>query len=126
MKKKRSGSAGGSRNINDEGVKLLFIDTRHQRRSPTAEKTWNRRAGFSARSAGISLHSRQPLAAKDIRWADIIFVMEERHKVRLTEEFGRLLKDKKIHVLNVTGDQAFMDPELVAKFESLVAGFMKS
>lgn len=121
MKKKRSKSAGGSRNVSDEGIKILFLCTKNQRRSPTAEKTWNRRAGVSARSAGISLLCKNPLSAKDIRWAEYILVMEERHKTRLFDEFPRLLKDKKVHVLNVSEGQGFMSPELVAHFELIVS-----
>jgi len=121
MKKKRSSSGGGSRNIDDEGIKILFICYQNQRRSPTAEKTWNRRAGVSARSAGIGLRAKQPVAVKDILWADYVMVMEEKQKNRLAVDFDRALKDKQIHVLNIAEGAKFMDPDLVAQFEADVA-----
>lgn len=121
MKKKRSKSAGGSPDPKDEGTKILFVCTKNQRRGPTAEKTWNRRAGVSAKSAGLSLLCRQPLSVKIIRWAEYIVVMEERHKRRLEEEFARAIADKKLYVLNITEGQKFMAPELVRRFEVDVA-----
>ncbi|MEC8010781.1 MAG: phosphotyrosine protein phosphatase [Pseudomonadota bacterium] len=121
-----SKSGGGSHNIEDEGVKLLFVGTYTQKRSPTAAKTWNRRAGYSARATGISVTAKPPLGARDIRWADHIFVMEEKHKKRLEENFARFAKHKKIHVLNVADEFKFMDPELVSIFENAVLSIVEA
>ena len=121
-----SKSGGGSHNIEDEGVKLLFVGTYTQKRSPTAAKTWNRRAGYSARATGISVTSKPPLGARDIRWADHIFMMEEKHKKRLEENFARFAKHKKIHVLNIGEEYGFMDPELVKIFEDTVLSIVKA
>ena len=123
-KKKRSSSGGGSRNVTDEGIKILFVGTKNQSRSATAEKTWNRVAGVSARSAGISLICKQPISGRDLRWAEYILVMEERHKTRLFDDFERYLKDKKIHVLDIPEEHKFMAPELVKKLETVVAGII--
>jgi len=38
---------------------------------------------------------------EDVRWADVIMVMEEKHKSRLVAEFTRLLDNKPIHVLDI-------------------------
>ncbi len=65
----------------------LFICSRNQWRSPTAEQVW-RKLGLNARSAGTS-----PKA--------MIYVMEPKHKQRLTTEFRQLLNNKTIEVLDI-------------------------
>ena len=57
---------------------------------------------------------------EDVRWADIIMVMEEKHKSRLVAEFTGLLDNKPIHVLDIPDEYKFMDPELVEMLEQSV------
>ena len=75
---------------------------------------------MSVRSAGTSPNSRHKVSADDIRWANVIFVMEEKHKSRLVAEFSRLLVGKTIHVLDIPDDYKYMDPELVEQLEQSV------
>jgi len=48
-----------------------------------------------------------------IGWADIIFVMENKHLRRIRDKFGDLLNDKKIVNLDIADDYQFMDEELI-------------
>ena len=75
---------------------------------------------MSRRSAGTSPNARHKVSADDIRWADVIFVMEEKHKSRLVAEFSRLLVGKTIHVLDIPDEYKYMDPELVEQLEQSV------
>ncbi|TLX70125.1 phosphotyrosine protein phosphatase [Pseudomonas nicosulfuronedens] len=100
---------------------LLFVCSRNQWRSPTAEAIWRRRPGFAARSAGTSPNARKPISPVDIHWADVIFVMERKHLNRLQAEFSRLLEHKRLHVLDIPDDYHYMDPELVDILNDLVA-----
>jgi predicted protein tyrosine phosphatase len=104
----------------NEKFKVLFICSRNQWRSPTAEQLWRRHPKVSARSAGTSPNARHKVSIDDIAWADVILVMEEKHKSRLTAEFTRLLSNKRIHVLDIPDDYRFMDPELVEMLEQSV------
>ncbi|QJP08861.1 low molecular weight protein tyrosine phosphatase family protein [Pseudomonas multiresinivorans] len=99
---------------------LLFICSRNQWRSPTAESMWRRRAGFAARSAGTSPNARRPVSPADIRWADVIFVMERKHQQRLQAEYSRLLEHKRLHVLDIPDDYRYMAPELITILEDTV------
>ena len=101
-------------------TKLLFICSRNQWRSPTAESLWRREPGFEARSAGTSPRARKTVGAADIRWADMIFVMEQKHKNRLKAEFDRLLEYKPLHVLNIPDEYQYMQPELIEELEAMV------
>ncbi|MFJ2545237.1 low molecular weight protein tyrosine phosphatase family protein [Pseudomonas sp. NPDC087612] len=103
---------------------LLFVCSRNQWRSPTAEALWRRRPGFDARSAGTSPNARKPIGPADIRWADVIFVMERKHHNRLQAQYARLLEHKPLHTLDIPDDFQYMDPELVALLEDSVGAFL--
>jgi predicted protein tyrosine phosphatase len=109
----------------DEKRKLLFICSRNQWRSPTAEQLWRRHPDVVARSAGTSPNARHKVSADDVRWADVILVMEEKHKSRLVAEFRRLLDGKSIYVLDIPDDYRFMDPELVGMLEQSVNNLLR-
>lgn len=103
---------------------LLFICSRNQWRSPTAETIWRRRPGFNVRSAGTSPNAQKPVGVADIRWADVIFVMERKHLNRLQADYARLLEHKPIHCLEIPDDFRYMDPELVDMLEDTVAFYL--
>ncbi len=104
----------------DEKLNVLFICSRNQWRSPTAEQIWRKHPRIAARSAGTSPNARHKVSVDDIRWANVILVMEEKHKSRLVAEFTRLLANKPIHVLDIPDDYKFMDRELVEMLEQSV------
>lgn len=104
----------------DGKINALFICSRNQWRSPTAEQMWRKHPMVSARSAGTSPNARHKVSIEDIRWANVILVMEEKHKSRLKAEFTRLLDNKPIHVLDIPDDYKYMDPELVDMLEQSV------
>lgn len=99
---------------------LLFVCSRNQLRSPTAETIWQRRAGFVARSAGTSPHARRPICPADIRWADVVFVMEAKHQHRLQAAYPRLLAYKRLHCLEIPDEYRYMDAALVAMLDARV------
>ncbi|MNV71261.1 Low molecular weight phosphotyrosine protein phosphatase [compost metagenome] len=104
----------------NEKVNVLFICSRNQWRSPTAERIWRKHPKVAARSAGTSPNARHKVSIEDVRWANIILVMEEKHKSRLIAEFIRLLENKPVHVLDIPDEYKFMDPELVEMLEQSV------
>ncbi len=103
---------------------ILFICSRNQWRSPTAEQMWRSHPLLSVRSAGTSPNARRTVSIADIRWAEIIFVMEEKHKSRLKAEFTRLLENKPIHVLDIPDEYKYMNPELVELLEQSVEAIL--
>lgn len=107
-------------------INLLFVCSRNQLRSPTAEAMWRRRPGFAALSAGTSPHARRPIGPADIRWADVIFVMEAKHQHRLQATYARLLEHKRLHCLDIPDDYRCMDPALMALLEAKVAPYLTS
>ena len=103
---------------------ILFICSKNQWRSPTGEKIFKNHAELNVRSAGTSASARKTVNAKDILWADIIFVMEEKHKSRLKAEFIKLVKYKDIQVLDIPDEYQYMDEELVDILEQFVSAYL--
>ena len=110
--------------LSNEKQQVLFICSRNQWRSPTAEHIFRRHPLMSVRSAGTSPNARRKVSADDIRWANVIFVMEEKHKSRLVADFSRWLDGKTIHVLDIPDEYNYMDPELVGQLEQSVAAIL--
>ena len=94
-------------------TKLLFICSRNQWRSPTAQALFRHDQRYEARSAGTSSVARNRVNIGHINWADQIFVMEPRHRQLLQQRFASELLGKPMIVLDIPDDYAFMDPGLV-------------
>jgi predicted protein tyrosine phosphatase len=105
--------------------KLLFVCSRNRWRSPTAEKIFAEVAGFQVRSAGTETGARIKVTAGHIGWADIIFVMESKHRRRLQERFGAELQNKRVVCLNIPDDYQFMQPELVTLLQSTIPPYLE-
>ena len=104
---------------------LLFICSRNQWRSPTAEELWRNRPDINVRSAGTSSKAKKTVSSSDIRWADVIFVMEQKHKNRLKAEFTRMLVYKTIHVLDIPDEYKFMDEALIEELQAPVDSILE-
>jgi len=107
-------------------LNLLFVCSRNQWRSPTGERIWRKTDGVSTRSAGTSRNVKRRLTLEDIQWADLILVMEEKHKSRIAAEFRGDLRFKPIHVLDIPDDYRFMDPDLVELLRTSVEPLIKT
>ena len=107
-----------------ERLNVLFVCSRNQWRSPTGEQVWRRHPRVNARSAGTSAGARRVVSAADLAWADVVLVMEDKHKSRLLAEHRALLQHKPLHVLDIPDDYRYMDPELVALLGGPVADLL--
>jgi predicted protein tyrosine phosphatase len=105
-------------------MRILFICSRNQWRSPTAEALYRDRPGLEVRSAGTEPSARIRLTAKTILWADLIFVMEKRHRQRMQENFPEEMQGKQVIVLDIPDDYHYMDPELIEEIEVRVGEWL--
>jgi protein-tyrosine phosphatase len=103
---------------------VLFLCSRNQWRSPTAEQIYANHPIIYAKSAGTEPSARIKVNTKLIEWADVIFVMEKKHKQRIKEKFGQETTQKQIIVLDIPDDYQYMDPELVEEIEAKVGGYL--
>ena len=93
-------------------LKILFICSQNRWRSLTAEKMYAGFQGYIVRSAGTADNARVRVNEGHIGWADIIFVMEKRHKELLQDRFAAALQGKKLICLHIGDDYQFMDSNL--------------
>lgn len=94
-------------------MNFLFVCSRNQLRSPTAEAVFANIEGVSALSAGTNHDSETPLSGDLIEWADTIFCMEASHKRKVQNAFRAILREKKLTVLGIADNYSYLDPELV-------------
>lgn len=100
-----------------EPIRVLFICSKNQWRSPTAEQVFRREPGLDVRSAGTARSARRTVSISDIRWADLILVMEDKHRARLRAQFRDELRYKRLHSLDIPDLYRYMDPDLIELLE---------
>jgi predicted protein tyrosine phosphatase len=99
---------------------LLFVCSQNRWRSLTAERIFDGVDNLCARSAGTEPGARVRVTAGHIGWADVIFVMEQKHLRRLRDKFPEALADKSVFCLHIPDDYQFMQPELVDLLQASV------
>ncbi|EPL06676.1 low molecular weight protein tyrosine phosphatase family protein [Pseudomonas sp. TH05] len=105
-------------------VNVLFICSQNRLRSPTAEQVFADWPGVETASAGINHDAQVPVCPELLEWADLILVMEPRHRSKLSSKFKPHLRDKKIICLNIPDDFEFMAPELIEILRKQVPQFL--
>jgi predicted protein tyrosine phosphatase len=93
-------------------LNVLFICSRNQWRSPTAEALYRNDTRVSVASAGTSTSARRRVTDKMLAWADVILVMENEHRKRLRQDFREAIEGREVIVLDIP-DMPFMDPQLI-------------
>ena len=95
-------------------MNVLFVCSRNQWRSPTAEAIYANDSRVTARSGGTASSARRKLGRSDIEWAEVVVVMETKHKRVIHERFRDSLDElPRIVVLDIPDDYRAMDSELV-------------
>jgi len=105
-------------------VNILFVCSRNKWRSRTAETIFKNNQKHDVKSAGTENEARIKVTEKLINWADLIFVMEKKHKTRLKDKFGLLLDSKEIITLDIQDDYKYMDPELIEILKTSVSSHL--
>ncbi len=105
-------------------MNLLFVCSRNQWRSPTAEEIFKNSQENQVKSAGTEPSARIKITEKLINWADIIFVMEKKHKERIKQRFATMVDEKELIVLDIPDEYQFMDEELVDLIKLSVSPYL--
>ena len=80
-------------------------------RSATAEKIYRNDARLNVRSAGVNSGAKRRVSESDLRWADVVFVMEREHKEWIVSRFKHLHRPR-IDVLDIPDEFEFMEDQL--------------
>jgi predicted protein tyrosine phosphatase len=105
-------------------MNVLFVCSRNKWRSRTAETIFQNDQRHNVKSAGTENDARIKITEKLITWADLIFVMEKRHRERLKEKYGTLLDEKEIIILDIQDNYRYMDSELIDKLKISVSPYL--
>ncbi len=105
-------------------MNLLFVCTKNQWRSLTAEHLYRNNPLYQVRSAGTASDARRRIDSSDIKWADLIFVMEKKHQEILQNKFPNELQGKRIVCLNIPDEYVYMDEELVQMLKDSVEEYL--
>ena len=93
--------------------RVLFVCSQNRLRSPTAEAVFRDDPGLEVRSAGTDADAPVPVTRELLEWADVVLVMERRHRNRIHARFRDLYAVKPVRCLYIPDEYDFMDPELV-------------
>jgi protein-tyrosine phosphatase len=106
-------------------ARILFVCGRNKWRSPTAERIYRNDPRVDVRSAGISDKSTHQISYADVEWADLILVMEDDYKRKLSRLF-RDLNLPPVDSLDIPDEYQYMDKELIELIKSGVEHHIKS
>jgi protein-tyrosine phosphatase len=105
---------------------LLFVCSKNKWRSRTAETIFKHLPMHQVKSAGTDQGARIKLTESMLRWADMVFVMEDKHRDIIWRRFKSKAFDDKIVVLDIPDEYQYMDEELILSLETAVSPYIKS
>ncbi len=103
---------------------ILFVCGKNKWRSPTAERIYKNDERIEVRSAGMSGKSKHPISNSDIKWADLILVMEGRYEAWISGLF-RDLPLPRIENIDIPDEYEYMDDELIELIEKRVEYYIE-
>ncbi len=105
-------------------MRVLFLCSKNRLRSPTAEHIFADLPGLETDSAGLNRDADVRLSDEQIEWADLIVAMEQSHRTKLTRDYSSALRGKRIVVLGIPDNYAFMDDDLISLLKQKCASLL--
>lgn len=99
-------------------MNVLFVCSKNKWRSLTAEKIFEHNEAHQIKSAGTDEGARIKLTEKHLAWANIIFVMEKKHRQLIQQKFAASSYTDKIIVLDIADEYQYMDEELILSLKT--------
>ncbi|KQN34663.1 protein tyrosine phosphatase [Pedobacter sp. Leaf41] len=105
-------------------MNILFVCSRNKWRSATAETIFKNHSQHQICSAGTAPSARIKLNLGHILWADLIFVMEKKHKQRIAKKFNDEIVNKRIIILDIPDDYQYMDESLIEELQTKTKDYL--
>lgn len=99
-------------------LNVVFVCSMNQWRSPTAEKIYSDDPEINVRSRGTHQKARQTIGSDDLKWANVVMVMEQKHLSRIQSRFPGETRFLDSYVLDIPDEFQFMDPELIREIRA--------
>jgi predicted protein tyrosine phosphatase len=106
---------------NPATLRVLFVCSQNRLRSPTAEKTFGDCASLEVKSAGVAKDATVPINLEMLEWADVVFVMERKHRNEIHKRFKDIYLKKRIICLYIPDLYEYMDVDLIDRLKQTVA-----
>lgn len=105
-------------------MNFLFVCTGNVSRSPAAAAVFRQITNgiHEARSAGISPFCPHPISVEDVRWADVVAVMEGDHRAFAVERWPEVAP--KVRVLGIEDRYHRHDPVLLRLLEEKLGALL--
>lgn len=78
------------------------------------------------KSAGTDPGAQVKLTQKFLDWADIVFVMEKKHKEIIQQKFQSQALVGKIIVLDIPDEYQYMDEELIFSIKTATSPYLEN
>ena len=105
-------------------MNILFICSKNKWRSRTAETIFSKSQNHTVFSAGTDHDARIKLTEKLLQKADMVFVMEKKHRDIIRQKFPEFSNPKEIIILNIPDEYQYMDEELIEILKTSVSGYI--
>lgn len=105
-------------------MNILFVCSKNKWRSRTAETIFKDTIPHNVKSAGTDDDARIKLNVKHLQWADLIFVMENKHRQIIKQKFHNIYQSEKTIVLHIPDEYQYMDEELISSLKYAVIPFI--
>ncbi len=105
-------------------MNILFVCSKNKWRSRTAETIFSQSQNHNVFSAGTDSDARIKLNEKLLQKADIVFVMEKKHRDIIREKFPEISPEMKIIILDIPDEYQYMDEELIEILKTSVSGYI--
>jgi protein-tyrosine phosphatase len=107
-------------------MNILFVCSKNKWRSRTAETIFKNSVNHVVKSAGTDKDARIKLSGNLLNWAEIIFVMEYKHRQIINQNFEDYYDKDKIIVLDIPDVYQYMDEELILSIETSVRPYLEN
>lgn len=101
-------------------MNLLFVCSKNKWRSRTAETIFKNSVTHHVKSAGTSDGAVVRLTDKLLDWADLVFVMEEKHEQIIQKKYKSPIFNEKVIVLDIPDEYQYMNEELILILQTAV------
>lgn len=94
---------------------MLFVCTKNQVRSLTAQQVYRGRPDLEVRSAGLRDYATVPLTGELLQWADLVFVFSRRQQRVVEARFRDTAENKRVVCLHLPDRFEYKSTELIQK-----------
>jgi len=99
--------------MNQPTQNILFVCSRNKWRSLTAETIFKNHGFYLVKPAGTEDSTRIKINRGLLLWADLVFVMEQKHLDRLNQRFPNEISTTEVVVLDIPDEYQYMNDDLI-------------